>query len=120
MQVSRVQGVSDLSLFFSHLLSLFSPTFLILSISLFVPSPFTIYSSPSHLQPPLLLFLLLFPSPLSLSLQEVLVESNSGEETTGSEEKDPGLVIDVEDLGNMNGIKKAKTSQTQTTLWVLH
>uniref|UniRef100_A0A4W5PZV3 Uncharacterized protein n=1 Tax=Hucho hucho TaxID=62062 RepID=A0A4W5PZV3_9TELE len=55
-------------------------------------------------------------SPEQLSSEEMLVESTSDEETTGSE-KDPGSVIDVEDLGNMNGIKKARACQTQTTLW---
>uniref|UniRef100_A0A8C7D0J6 tRNA 4-demethylwyosine synthase (AdoMet-dependent) n=1 Tax=Oncorhynchus kisutch TaxID=8019 RepID=A0A8C7D0J6_ONCKI len=48
--------------------------------------------------------------------QEVLVESSSDEETTGSEVKDPGSVIDVENLGNM----KAKAIQTQTILWICH
>ncbi|XP_064830905.1 S-adenosyl-L-methionine-dependent tRNA 4-demethylwyosine synthase TYW1-like isoform X2 [Oncorhynchus masou masou] len=58
--------------------------------------------------------------PEQLSSEEVLVESSSDEETTGSEVKDPGSVINVENLGNMNGIKKAKAIQTQTILWVLH
>uniref|UniRef100_A0A8C7TL52 tRNA-yW synthesizing protein 1 homolog (S. cerevisiae) n=1 Tax=Oncorhynchus mykiss TaxID=8022 RepID=A0A8C7TL52_ONCMY len=40
--------------------------------------------------------------PEQLSSEEVLVESSSDEETTGSEVKDPGSVIDVENLGNMN------------------
>uniref|UniRef100_A0A8C7D837 tRNA-yW synthesizing protein 1 homolog (S. cerevisiae) n=1 Tax=Oncorhynchus kisutch TaxID=8019 RepID=A0A8C7D837_ONCKI len=51
--------------------------------------------------------------PEQLSSEEVLVESSSDEETTGSEVKDPGSVIDVENLGNM----KAKAIQTQTILW---
>ncbi|KAJ7995621.1 hypothetical protein DPEC_G00246480 [Dallia pectoralis] len=49
-----------------------------------------------------------------LSSGEELVESSSGEESAGSgpDDRGPGSVIDMEDLGNMmNGIKKAKRNK---------
>ncbi|KAL0973167.1 hypothetical protein UPYG_G00199840 [Umbra pygmaea] len=53
-------------------------------------------------------------SPEPLSSEEELVESSTDEESAGPEERGPGSVVDVEDLGNMmNGLRKAKREEGQ-------